>query len=324
MLSIVVIGRNEAVNIIRLARSIDALRNFLDFPIESLYVDSASVDDSVELANAHFDSVLELEESPHLCASAGRFVGTIEAKYPWVFYVDGDMEICSEFFPVLAGLDKVEAEFVGIIGLYIHKFDNGSSAVQTFKRKVGHVAGAIQFGGAVVLRRDAVLQSGNWDPSLYGKEEMELYVRLGNGKPVVYFVGVPMIYHYSEYYSRLQLIVRLLLPSAGLGKVFWGYGQSVRALSVKSNLGAMFRLDYEIHAFWLALFFVLAVAIIWSAKTAGILFIAVMIGFSIWLRPGSIFRYMTLPLSLVPGWFRYFPWFRPRLMKWGSSDKTAV
>jgi hypothetical protein len=122
----------------------------------------------------------------------------------------------------------------------------------------------------------------------------------------------------------LELIARLLFPSAGLGKVFWGYGQSVRALSVKSKLGAMLRLDVEIHAFWAALLCVLIAAFVWSTLIAAVLFVAVMGGFSIWLRPGSIFRYMTLPLSLVPGWFRYFPWFRPRLIKWGSSDKTAT
>ena len=324
MLSIVVIGRNEAENIVRLARSIESLRDFLDFPVEALYVDSASVDDSVELANKYFDIVIELEESPHLCASAGRFSGTLETKYPWVFYVDGDMEICNEFFPVLASIDALEPEFVGLLGLYIHRFDNGSSAVQTFARKVGHSAGAGQFGGAVVLRRDVVIRVGNWDPSLYGKEEMELYVRLGNGHPVVRFVNVPMIYHYSEYYSRLELMARLLFPSAGLGKVFWGYGQSVRALSVKSKLGAMLRLDFETHTFWMALLCVLIVAFIWSVQIAGVFFVVLMAGFSIWLRPGSILRYMTLPLSLVPGWFRYFPWFRPRLIKWGSSDKTAI
>ena len=323
MLSIIAIGRNEASHLERLGRSIEALKDYLDYPVEALFVDSASSDNSRDVAARYFDSVIELEDSPHLCASAGRFAGTLEAQYPWVLYVDGDMEICGEFFAVLADIEKLEPEFVGLIGLYIHRFDNGSVATQSFGRPHRKSRGANQFGGAVVLRRQAVIEAGNWDPSIYGKEEMELYVRLGEGEPVVRFVHVPMVYHYSEYYSRVELVMRLLLPSAGLGKVFWGYGQSIRALAIKKKLAALFRLEYEAYVFWLALIAVLASSLFLPLQLVATLLGALFLGFSLWLRPGSIIRYMTLPLSLFTGWFRYFPWFRPRLLKWGSSDTTA-
>jgi len=270
-----------------------------------------------------FDTVLELEESPHLCASAGRFAGTLEAQYPWVFYIDGDMEIRNEFFDIVANINKLGPAFAGIIGVYVHKFDNGTVATQSFSRSINFPAAASQFGGAVILRREAVLKAGNWDPCIYGKEEMELYVRLGGGKLVVCFVNVPMIDHYSEYYSRVELVMRLLTPSAGLGKVFWGYGQSLRALTIKSRLTAMLKLEYEAYYFWIALLVVFAIGAFYSIPVAVILMLTVAVGFSLWLRPGSIIRYMTLPLSLIPGWFRYFPWFRPKLIKWGSSEKTA-
>lgn len=323
MLSIVAIGRNEAYHIDRLGRSVEALKEHLDVPVETIFVDSASTDDSRELAAKYFDSVVELESDAHLCASAGRYVGTLEATQPWVFYVDGDMEIRPDFFPVLADLESIDPAIAGVIGLYVHRFDDGSVAIQTFKGAHRGSSAANHFGGAVVLRRQAVVEAGNWDPSIYGKEEMELYVRLGNGKPVVNFVGVPMINHYSEYYSRTELVMRLLMPSAGLGKVFWGYGQSIKALSIKKKLGALIRLDYQVYAFWAALAVACGVGIATNWHLGLTLTVGVFIGFSLWLRPGSIIRYLTLPLSLVTGWFRYFPWFRPRLLKWGSTDTTA-
>jgi glycosyltransferase involved in cell wall biosynthesis len=324
MLSIVAIGWNEAENLLRLGRSIAALRDAVGFPVESIYVDSASTDDSAAVAAECFDSVVELEASPHLCASAGRFAGTLEAKYPWIFYIDGDMEICPQFFDVIAKLNDIEPECLGIIGMYVHRFDNCSVATQVFRRSSRLPSAASQFGGAVILRRDAVLAAGNWDPSVYGKEEMELYVRLGNGRPVVNYITLPMVFHYSEYYSRMELALRLISPSAGLGKVFWGYGQSLRALATKRKLRALLRLEYKVSIFWASLLLALLVALLLPLAWGMTLVVAVLLGFSIWLRPGSIIRYLSLPLSLIPGWFKYLPWFRPKLLKWEATDESAL
>ena len=80
MLSIVAIGRNEADHIERLTASIDALKSVCDFPVETIFIDSASSDASVEMARRYFDVVHELMDDPDLCASAGRYIGTLEAK----------------------------------------------------------------------------------------------------------------------------------------------------------------------------------------------------------------------------------------------------
>ncbi len=324
MLSIVVIGRNEAANLERLAKSIAALRESCDFPVESIFIDSASTDDSLEIARKNFDTVELLIDSEHLCASAGRYVGTCEAKYPWILYLDGDMEICSEFFSVVQRLGEIEPEYSGVIGLYVHRFDNGRSAIQTFRRPVGDGAHAMHFGGAVLLRREAVLLAGNWDPALYGKEEIELYARLGDGRQVVKFINVPMIYHYSEHYTRIELAKRLLLPVGGLGKVFWGYGQCVRAAIVKGKFVALARLDYELYAFWCSLFLVLFIGFAVSFVWATVLAVMVVTALSLWSRPGSIVRYLMQPLSLIPGWWKYFPWFRPMLRKWNPEGRQAA
>ena len=324
MLSVVIIGRNEAEHLERLGKSVAALQASCDFPVESIYIDSASTDGSLEIAQRQFDRTELLIDSKHLCASAGRYAGTCEARYPWILYLDGDMEICPEFFPVIQGIADLDPRYVGVIGLYVHRFDNGRSAIQTFRRPVGEGNHAMHFGGAVLLKKEAVLRAGNWDPALYGKEEIELYARLGNGKQVVNFVNVPMVYHYSEYYTRVELVKRLMSPVGGLGKVFWGYGQCVRAAIVKGKFGALTKLDYELYAFWLSLLIILIVALSVSFVWAAVLSVMVVTALSLWSRPGSIVRYLMQPLSLITGWWRYFPWFRPMLKKWNPTGDQAA
>ncbi len=320
MLSIVVIGRDEAEHIELLGLSIKSLIDICDFPIETIYVDSASSDNSVELAKQHFDEVHELVEAKELCASAGRYVGTLEAQYPWIFYIDGDMEICPDFFPVIAGLPDVPADWAGIVGGYVHRFDNGTTAYQSFAGSILQSEWAAAHGGAVILRRDAVLEAGNWSPGVYGKEELELYARIGNGQKVVRYFSIAMIYHYSEAYTRLELFLRLLYPSRGMGKVFFGYGQSLRSLSIAGKLGALMRLDSEPYLFWLVVFIGIVVASLLPLDWALLLIFSELIILSLWMRPGSVMRYMTMPISLVLGWGRYIPYFRPVIRRWSSSE----
>ena len=324
MLSIVAIGKNESENIPRLAASITALKQACDFPVETLYIDSASNDSSAEIAGKHFDRVIDLVPNQSLCASAGRYVGTIEARFPWVFYVDADMEICEQFFQVIASLEGTADDVIGCLGLYVHHFDNNTSAYQGFAGGVLKSEWASQFGGAVILRRSAVLEAGNWNPGVFGKEEMELYARLGNGKRVVRFVNVPMIKHYSEYLTRMELFLRLLCPSGGMGKVFYGYGQSIHALAISGNLSAMVKLDFEPYLFWALLILGGVLSVQLPFEWALLLLAAELLWLSVWMRPGAIVRYVTLPLSLVPGWFCYIPYFRPSLKMWSSNKDKAT
>jgi glycosyltransferase involved in cell wall biosynthesis len=330
MLSVVVIARNEAENLPRLAASLDALRSVVDYPIETIFVDSASTDDSVAHANALFDRVFELADSPRLCASAGRYIGTLEACYPWILYLDGDMELCQEFFPICQKLGDADEQCVGFIGNYIHRFDNGMVAIQGFATGnrvitddsdgVFKSEWAAHIGGAVLLRKKNVLAAGNWNPAVYGREEMNLYARLGSGRRVVRYVYTPMVYHYFEYHTRIVLLRRLLYPAGGQGKVYYGYGQSVRSLYVARKLAALLKLDYEPYLFWALLIGALTIGVYLPAFW-GVLFVAMTLtGLVAWMRLGSVVRYLVLPISLALGWSQYDPAFRPLLKKWVDTS----
>lgn len=305
------IGRNEGENLVRLAASVGALVDYCAFPVETIYVDAASTDDSVKQVQRFFDRVIELEYDDGLCASAGRHIGTLEAAYPWVFYVDADMQIREEFFAVAKHVIEKDESFTGYIGNYIHHFDNGSTALQDFRGDFLKSEWAAHFGGAVLLRKEDVIRAGNWDAGVFGKEEMNLYARIGNGDRVVRYVDVPMVNHFSPFYSRKQLFLRLLYPEAGQGKVFYGFGQSMRSLLRARKLAAYMRLDSELTLYWLLIFLGLALAA--ALPFGGILLVAELLLLSVWMGPGVVLRFSCLPIPLLAGWSKYNPDFLPTI-----------
>jgi glycosyltransferase involved in cell wall biosynthesis len=322
VLSIIIIGKNEGANLPQVEQSVRALVDFCSFPVEVVYVDSASSDDSVRLARQFCDKVIELEESDRSCASAGRYIGTLNSTHPWLLYLDADMEVREEFFPIVQEKVAAGSEYVGFIGTYIHHFDDGSSAVQEFNGEFLKSDLAAHFGGAVLLRKDPVLQAGNWDPGVFGKEEMNLYTRLGNGDRVVRCIDVPMVNHHSEYYTRFQLFVRLLYPGGGQGKVFYGFGQSLHALLKNGKLLAYLRLDAELTIFWALLIFGLVLA---PLSFWGVIFIAVeLLMLSIWMGPGTVMRFSCLVIPLITGWTKYQGDIEPKISNiWAKSAAAS-
>src|SRR4051812_29985706 len=99
VLSVIVIGRNEAAGLDPLQRSIAPLADRVE--CETIYVDSASTDDSVDVATTLFDRTVVLDEDANLSASAGRYVGAGLARGEWMLFLDGDMILEPEIIPDL-------------------------------------------------------------------------------------------------------------------------------------------------------------------------------------------------------------------------------
>jgi hypothetical protein len=224
LLSIVAIGRNEGANIARLGQSIESLRRVLVFPVEAIFVDSASTDDSVEQARDYFDCVAVLEESPMLCAAAGRAAGAALATGKWILFVDADMDLhqnLSDHLPTLLATD--EEAVVGYVGDYVYMFSDGTQTTLAFEMRGSDLAKV--FGGASVLRRAAVMGVGNWDASIFAHEELDLFLRLRAAGGRIVNVPGPMIRHWTDRLTRLRRVARVFLPSQGLGNQYFGIGQ---------------------------------------------------------------------------------------------------
>lgn len=224
-LTVCVIGRNEAKNIERCARS---LRRLAGTQIETIYVDSASTDGSAQVAARWFDRVLILEFSQHLNASAARHVGTREARGRWILYLDGDMELAPE---IIADIDRLITsgnERQGLAGKTINIYPDGSTSLMLIKGNRDS-ATAIGFGGAVLLPRNAVIAAGNWNPRLYSNEEMELLGRVRHYCNVIWHDRT-LALHHTEKFNKLSFLFSLFIPwKSLLGKKFYGAGQVVSA-----------------------------------------------------------------------------------------------
>src|SRR6516165_527607 len=87
-LSVVVIGRNEGIRLVRCIESIMRMRP-LNGSIEVIYVDSGSTDGSVERAERLNLKVISLN-STNPCAAAGRNAGWRASRAPILLFLDGD------------------------------------------------------------------------------------------------------------------------------------------------------------------------------------------------------------------------------------------
>ena len=94
MISVVVIGRNEAARLGACMEAIHASLGVLSYEI--VYVDSRSTDDSIAIAKAHGARCFVLE-AESTTAGLGRYVGAKEAKGEYLLFLDGDMQLQKGF-----------------------------------------------------------------------------------------------------------------------------------------------------------------------------------------------------------------------------------
>lgn len=218
MLSIVIIGKNEADNLGNLYNSLSDL----NIPYEAIYVDSASTDESVTLSKHYAARIIELEDSPYLCAAAGRYAGTHAARYAWILYLDGDMTLDPEFIQFLNGRSFMDTpkDIAGYIGYYTYIYENQTAyhnrLLQPRNKVVDH------FGGAVMLQKEIVLQAGNWNPSVVANEEIDLYIRIQTLGYKVFGLDNTMVSHLAKKVSNADTLLSLFLPR---NRRYYGFGQ---------------------------------------------------------------------------------------------------
>ena len=303
MLTVCVIGRNEAKNLPRLIKSLDLL-NGLPFRVEKIFIDSASSDSTLEIAQSYFNRVCSLEESANLCASAGRFIGTLKSSGEWILYLDGDMQLCADFIAVIERTVVSDYRSEGAIGkyCYIYGMDNVRDNALSQKgegKLVNH------FGGAVLLPRDAVI-TATWDPCIFSNEEIELYTRLRANGVVVRFFDVPMIAHFTRKLPKWKILVYLFVPSPnGLGKKFFGIGQVLAARTKSRSLCSLIRFFPYPFVFWTGL--LLAIVFIFSGHMfLGVLAVLAVIAYiTVSKSPSFLILYLAFIVQALLGWRKY-------------------
>jgi glycosyltransferase involved in cell wall biosynthesis len=309
ILSIVVIGRNEAENLPFLFDSLKPI--FELFTCETIYVDSASLDESFNLSKKLFDVSILLEEDKNLNASAGRFTGVLNAAGKWILFLDGDMLLDSSIIHDIYDHISRNDEKRGLVGTYIHEYGDGRFRAQRFNAdRYGH---SDHFGGAVLLPAIA-LQSVNWDPRLFSNEEIDLYTKLRSQGYHVCLVNQSFIRHKTDQFSKIDILMgNFICKNSFLGKKFFGIGQMLFARITDRKMLSLIRWFPEPFVFWFGVLLSLIMSIFGYGFFA---FCVLLVSFSfVYIRKSFIHLiiYAAFLPQIFHGLFNFSRYWQPKV-----------
>ncbi len=235
-LSVIIITRNEAQNIARGIESV--LLVVKDLPhVEILLVDSASTDDTVEIARRYPINIVRLPASWFLSVGAGRLIGMRHTHGELVLHMDGDMQLDEDW--VRRSVDYLtEHPQVGAVGgFYRTVFMQDGQVVgeqDVHRDRHGRILEVRYVGGAALYRRSAIEAMGGFQPYIRGEEGVYMSMGIRHAGYKVVQLPVLMSRHFcvppqSLSYSlrRLQLNMWLgfgQVPRYYLGTpMFWTY-----------------------------------------------------------------------------------------------------
>lgn len=297
-LSVCVIGRNEGALLGKCASSFRLLTE-AKISYETIYVDSASSDNSLSIANDFFHKVICLEPNANLNAGAARHIGTLNSEGVWILYLDGDMEISQSFLPVLSELINLDKRDEGLCGFTQNIYPDGGRDLIKFK---GNIDGynCSSFGGAVVLPRRAVLDSGNWSCELFSYEEAEFYSRLSLNISAVIWSDKIMVLHRTPHIPLLKKCLGGLFPfHSYLGKKYYGAGQATLYSIRNGSFYSFYKMKPEPYLMFFSIMLALVTLPFFSWYSISFVFASLVINiFRVGIRGALNYAFWTPQIAL--------------------------
>ena len=204
-LSVVIIGRNEGARLLACIASVHAM----DFPgpVEILYVDSGSTDQSLAAATTAGARTISLQTT-NPTAAKGRNAGWRAATAPTVFFLDGDTVLHPRF--VAQALPAFADRTIAVVWGHRRELHPQHSL---YNRVLDldwiYPPGDTAFcGGDALFRREVLEQTTGFDETLIAGEEPELCRRILALGLRIRHVDLPMTGHdlaitrFSQYWKR--------------------------------------------------------------------------------------------------------------------------
>jgi glycosyltransferase involved in cell wall biosynthesis len=241
-LSVVLISKNQEWNIARLIESV--LRETNTFSEkEIVLVDSASADQTTQIAARYPIAVLKLSPEQRLTAAAGRFVGYKRTTGDLILFLDGDMEFCRDWLDKAFDVMYSRPDVAVVTGQVIDRPQTLPTPTMNHIQEIGtntSSVGVPHGGGAAMYRRSVLEQVGTFNPYLFADEEPALCLRIRHAGFRILRLSCPIAFHYSSPAETLPMF---------LGKrrrnFFLGFGQNIRYF-----LGSQLLLPYLRERGW--------------------------------------------------------------------------
>ncbi|MFH1063140.1 MAG: glycosyltransferase [Candidatus Omnitrophota bacterium] len=219
LLSVVIPCKNEEEHLKRCLESISREISCLS-GTEIILVDCGSTDQSLAIAKQFPIKIIQLKPEWAHSPAAARYIGCLHATGKYIFIIDADMELLTEF--IKSGIDFLEQEpnIVGVAGMGAEVYPDGGIENDLYKRK-NQIKSVEFLGGAALYLNSALKTVGNFNPYLKAEEEAEISQRLKKAGYKLFSINLPMIKHYTA--RDMDNFKRRL--NAGM---FSGIGQMLR------------------------------------------------------------------------------------------------
>jgi glycosyltransferase involved in cell wall biosynthesis len=244
-ISCVVIGINTARTIVP---CLESIRNSnYRGPLEVIYVDGGSTDNSVKLAKSVQDiKVIELHQE-HPTPGRGRNVGWRAAKGELVHFFDGDVIVEKDWFK--KAVKAVNNETVTVCGYRKESYPNKNWYHRFADIEWGSDAGNIKyFGGDVLIKKSVLEETGGYNNNLIAGEDTELSFRIRKKGYSIKRLDVTMCYHDINMNSIKQYFKRCFRSGYGCAEVGTMYSNDLMIVTIKKIIESMGTITFLIMA----------------------------------------------------------------------------
>jgi len=210
-LSVIIIGRNEELHIRKCIQSVLKGTEYFENK-EIFYVDSASTDQTIEIAKQYPISIVKMKAEWPLSASAGRFIGTHLTKGQLLFFIDGDTILYRHWLTEAFSFLKSNPHIGGVAGIVHEVFENpNGQIVGKLWNRYGQKSETEEvstFGGIALYRRSVLNKAGTFNPYLTVDEERELAFRIQRSGFKLMRIQSPMAITYGPPRESMQELLR--------------------------------------------------------------------------------------------------------------------
>lgn len=211
MISFIVIGKNIESTI---GICIGSIQEFISFnkirESEIIYVDSDSTDKTIELCKEL--PVRVIQTKGEVNAAIGRNTGAKNSRGDILFFVDGDMELIPEFYPV-AFKPGHKLNYPFVTGDFIDKFydEDFNPVEKTFKVNGFQTTVYMSIvGGIFIIERSCWEKLNGMDERLIRSQDFDFGLRMEKaGCPNLRYHNL-LAYHHTKSYYQHQRINQLI------------------------------------------------------------------------------------------------------------------